>query len=134
MTSTAIPIEIDHPLLRRDPNLAEQRRRAALLLSLALPHPVDVSQLGPENDDASWNDLLATALEWRAELESFDDVTCEDSPGLLHFSRPYGWHCLTNFSAEPMPLPEGIIVISSSPITEGDLPPATTVWLLRWVE
>jgi hypothetical protein len=127
-----------HAALRqppRDSGLAEQWIRAVLLLNLALPHPVDPDHAGPDAD-AGRMDFLRAAFAWRTELESFNYVYWEDSrdDALLHFSRPYGWHCVANFGPSPVPVPEGIIVISSGALHDGYLPPATTVWLLRWVE
>ena len=127
-----------HAALRqppRDGGLAEQWIRAVLLLNLALPHPEDPDHAGP-GADAGRMDFLRAAFAWRTELESFSYVYWEDSrdDALLHFSRPYGWHCVANFGPSPVPVPEGIIVISSCALHDGYLPPATTVWLLRWVE
>ena len=132
-----------HAALRRPPrdrSLAEQWIRAVLLLTLALPFPADMDPVDPEHagpdPDGGRMDFLRAASAWRSELESFNYVYWEDSrdDALLHFSRPYGWHCIANLGPTPVPLPEGIIVISSGAIEEGYLPPATTVWLLRWVE
>ncbi|MFF1881256.1 hypothetical protein ACFVVC_07325 [Pseudarthrobacter sp. NPDC058196] len=132
----------------RDRSQAEQWIRAVLLLNLALPcpedadaadqdhaDPVDTCLAGP-GADGGRRDFLRAASAWRTELESFDYVYWEDSrdDALLHFSRPYGWHCVANFGRWPVPVPEGIIVISSGTLQDGYLPPATTVWLLRWVE
>jgi alpha-glucosidase len=50
-------------------------------------------------------------------------------PGVLHFRRPGGWHCVTNFSGEPVPLPAGELLLASAPIAGSQLPPAATVWL-----
>ncbi|MGO4234638.1 hypothetical protein [Pseudarthrobacter sp. YAF2] len=136
-----------------DRSLAEQWIRAVLLLNLALPcpedaDPVDPDHAGPRNPDhrgpdhassggdGGRRDFLRAASAWRTELESFNYVHWEDSrdDALLHFSRPYGWHCIANFGRSPVPVPEGIVVISSGVLQDGYLPPATTVWLLRWVE
>lgn len=123
-----------------DQSLAEQHIRAVLLLNLALPHPeymdrVALEQAGPDGDGSRW-EFLRAALAWRTELESFNYVYWEDSrdDSLLHFSRPYGWHCVANLGLSPVPVPEGIVVISSGALQDGYLPPATTVWLLRWVQ
>jgi len=133
-----------------DRSLAEQWIRAILLLNLALPHPEDTDPVDTDpvdtdpadpghpgsGGDGGRRDFLRAACMWRTELESFNYVHWEDSrdDALLHFSRPYGWHCVANFGRSPVPLPEGIIVISSGPLQDGYLPPTTTVWLLRWVE
>ena len=112
----------------------EQQFRSAVLLALAIPGTGCPEWLQANHDDDRAR-FLRAALEWRAELESFEYLHWEDSvdPALLHFSRPYGWHCVTNLGASRVPVPEGIIVISSSPIMDGCLPAGATVWLLRWV-
>jgi len=62
---------------------------------------------------------------------------------VLHFSRPNGWHCITNFGRGYFDLTgKGTVIHSSAPLAEpgiylvhgiettgNDLPPATTVWL-----
>ena len=131
----------------RDRSLAEHWIRAVLLLNLALPCPEDAGPVDPDHagpvdpdvgpgPDGGRRDFLRAASAWRTELESFNYVHWEDSrdDALLHFSRPYGWHCVANFGRLPVPVPEGIVVISSGALQDGYLPPATTVWLLRWVE
>ncbi|WP_155845127.1 hypothetical protein [Arthrobacter sp. 135MFCol5.1] len=131
----------------RDRSLAEHWIRAVLLLNLALPCPEDSGPVDPDHagpvdpdvgpgPDGGRRDFLRAASAWRTELESFNYVHWEDSrdDALLHFSRPYGWHCVANFGRLPVPVPEGIVVISSGAVQDGCLPPATTVWLLRWVE
>ena len=49
---------------------------------------------------------------------------------LLHFRRPGGWHSVTNFGAQPVPLPPGTVLLASAPLRDGMLPANTTVWLL----
>jgi alpha-glucosidase len=80
--------------------------------------------------------LYREALGWRRRLiaqiaDDADSLTwIEAPPGVLHFRRPGGWHCVTNFSAEPVALPPGELLIASSPTTGPCLPAATTAWLL----
>jgi alpha-glucosidase len=62
---------------------------------------------------------------------------------VLHFSRPNGWHCITNFgrnyynlgaigevihSSGPM-AQAGVYLIHGVETTGNELPPATTVWV-----
>ena len=54
-----------------------------------------------------------------------------DSPDVLHFARPGGWHCVTNFGTEPVALPAGTVRVASGPLTDGVLPGETTAWLTR---
>ena len=42
-----------------------------------------------------------------------------NDPQVLHFVRPGGWHCMTNFGTEPVALPEGVVRVSSVPLTGG---------------
>jgi alpha-glucosidase len=50
---------------------------------------------------------------------------------VLHFARPGGWHCVTNFGTEPVPLPAGEVAVASGPVGDGMLPGETTAWLTR---
>ena len=51
---------------------------------------------------------------------------------VLHFVRPGGWHCVTNFGTEPVTLPEGVVRVSSVPLTGGQLPGESAAWLTEW--
>ena len=51
---------------------------------------------------------------------------------MLHFVRPGGWHCITNFGTEPYPLPEGVVRVGSAPPEPGVLPGESTVWFTDW--
>ena len=56
-------------------------------------------------------------------------IKTPDEPNVLHFVRSNGWHCLINFSTQPVAMPDGIPLLSSEPTTEpGPVPPDTTVW------
>jgi alpha-glucosidase len=37
---------------------------------------------------------------------------------------------VTNFGTDPVPLPQGTVILASAPIDGGQLPPDTTAWLL----
>ena len=55
---------------------------------------------------------------------------------MLAFERPGGWLSVTNFGEAPVALPEGEVLIASSPLEGGEddeilLPGATTAWLWR---
>ena len=54
-----------------------------------------------------------------------------DSPQVLHFQRPGGWHCVTNFGPEPVAMPAGEVRVASGPLEDGLLPGETTVWLVH---
>ncbi|MEA5456699.1 hypothetical protein SPF06_18405 [Sinomonas sp. JGH33] len=121
--------------------------RAVSLLTLALPGairwrteaPCAGADVGPSRADhgrsAGALGICPSALAWRTELQTFPQLQWEEStnPCVLHFSRPHGWHSVTNFGPGPALLPKGIVVVTSRPTPDGVLGPATTAWLLRWV-
>ena len=61
----------------------------------------------------------AEALDW---IEG-------DGPTVLHFVRPGGWQCVTNFGTTAVPLPRGALLLASGPLEDDRLPPDTTAWL-----
>ncbi len=59
-------------------------------------------------------------------------VVAELSAGVLHFRRSTGRHRLSNLSAVPVPLPEGLeVVLASGPLDGDRVPARTTVWLCQ---
>ena len=99
-----------------------------------LPQPEDFGSLSvaaQEGNPESTLELYRQALALRKELQSEESLQWLDSAeGVLAFSRPNGWISVTNFSAEPQPLPEGTLLLSSVPLdVAGRLPAATTAWL-----
>jgi alpha-glucosidase len=52
-------------------------------------------------------------------------------PGVLHVVRPGGWACLTNFGPDPVPLPDGEVLLASGPLADGLVPADVTVWSRR---
>jgi alpha-glucosidase len=103
-----------------------------------LPQPADFGSLSveaQEGEEDSTLELYREALRLRHKLVGTDEslrwVSTEESEaaGVLHFVRPEGWHCVTNFSTLPKPLPEGEVLLSSGPLTGDGLPAETTVWL-----
>ena len=48
---------------------------------------------------------------------------------VLHFERPGGWHCVTNFGAEPVELPDGELLVASAPLVDGRLGADATAWI-----
>ena len=71
------------------------------------------------------------ALKLRGQLQSYEDLEWISGTGesALHFRRPGQWESITNFGREPLALPPGTVLISSSKLTAGQLPPDTTAWL-----
>ncbi len=99
-----------------------------------LPQPAAFSrtavsaQLG---DPDSTLELYRTALRLRRELQTAEELewVAVDDLEVLHFVRPGGWHCVTNFGTEPVARPAGEVVVTSGPLTGGMLPGETTVWI-----
>jgi alpha-glucosidase len=59
-----------------------------------------------------------------------DEVAWLPAPdGCLAFRRPGGLVCLLNLSGAPVPLPEGEVLLASAPVTDGQLPVDSGVWL-----
>jgi alpha-glucosidase len=101
-----------------------------------LPQPAwfgPLSVEAQEHDPASTLALYRQALTWRRELQAAESL--EWMPGtngqVLHFRRPGGWRSVTNFGPGAVPLPDGTVVVASSPLQEeGLLPADTTAWLV----
>jgi alpha-glucosidase len=85
-----------------------------------------------EHDSASTLALYRQALTWRRQLQAAESL--EWMPGtngqVLHFRRPGGWRSVTNFGPGAVPLPDGTVVVASSPLRDGLLPADTTAWLV----
>ena len=89
------------------------------------------------DDPASTLRLYRRMLRLRRRLQGPEELTWLDTPpGVLHFRRPGGWECLTNFSSLTHPLPAAEVLLASGKLDAnppgtpvGGLPPNTTVWL-----
>lgn len=100
-----------------------------------LPQPAWFSSYAvavQEEQDGSTLGLYREALALRRSLQTDEQLKWVDEPNaqVLHFVRPNGWHSVTNFAPEPVPLPAGTVLISSSPLAEGKLPADTTAWII----
>ncbi|MGG5170903.1 glycoside hydrolase family 13 protein [Pseudarthrobacter sp. J1738] len=100
-----------------------------------LPQPhwfADYSVQSQDGVEGSTLELYRKALKLRSQLQSEEKLEWlpSSSPDVLHFTRPNGWQCVTNFGTAPVALPEGDIAVSSAPVTKGQLPANTTVWLM----
>ncbi|MGG5175081.1 glycoside hydrolase family 13 protein [Pseudarthrobacter sp. J1763] len=100
-----------------------------------LPQPhwfADYSVQSQDGVEGSTLELYRKALKLRSQLQSEEKLEWlpSSSPDVLHFTRPNGWQCVTNFGTAPVALPEGDIAVSSAPVTNGQLPANTTVWLM----
>ncbi|MDT9699836.1 glycoside hydrolase family 13 protein [Streptomyces sp. P17] len=100
-----------------------------------LPQPEWFAGCSVEAQDGvegSTLELYRRALRLRRKLLEGESLTwAEDGPdGVLQFARSDGWRCVANLSGQPVALPAGEVVISSSPLeTDGRLGNDTTVWL-----
>jgi alpha-glucosidase len=113
-----------------------------------LPQPEWFAQWsieGESKDPKSPLSIFRKALELRKDLIAPEEMVWHETGDqhVLHFSRPNGWHCITNFGRGHFDLTgKGEILHSSGPLAEAgiylihgietsgnDLPPATTVWL-----
>jgi len=76
-------------------------------------------------------EMYREALRVRRQLQGAEELEWvpTGNPDVLHFVRPGGWHCATNFGTEPVPLPEGAVRVSSVPLADDRLPGECTVWL-----
>ena len=75
-------------------------------------------------------EIFRKALKLRRELQCAEEITWHQtsSEDVLHFSRPNGWNCITNFKAHKYSIPAGEVILSSSPIVDGKISAGTTVW------
>jgi alpha-glucosidase len=101
-----------------------------------LPQPASWASLTVEaeaGDSSSMLSLYRTALSIRRSHPALGDgaLTWIDSaPGVLAFSRGLGFVSVTNLSNEAVVLPRYVrLLLSSSTLENGLLPPDSTAWL-----
>lgn len=77
-------------------------------------------------------DLYRAALKIRKAMQCEEDYKWikTTSAQVLHFRRPNGWHCITNFNGAPYKLPAGEVMLTSKPLVNGKLPKNATAWVL----
>ncbi|MFC9329565.1 alpha-amylase family glycosyl hydrolase [Kitasatospora sp. NPDC057015] len=101
-----------------------------------LPQPADwagrsVSAQG--DDPGSHLSLYRAALRVRRSILTTlpEEISWLQSlPGVLAFSRGDSFVCAVNFSTQPVPLPEGaVVLLSSADCNDGLLPSDACVWL-----
>ena len=102
-----------------------------------LPQPAGFSKTAvaaQHSQPASTLELYREALRVRRQLQTSEELEWLPSghPDVLHFVRPGGWHCISNFGAETLALPDGVTRVSSVPHPAGVLPAESTVWLTEW--
>lgn len=101
-----------------------------------LPQPqwfADYSVEAQESDAQSSLGTYRQALALRKKLVTEEKIKWHKTKdvAVLHFSRPNGWHCITNFRANPYPMPNGKLLISSHPLQDGKIAAGTTVWFKK---
>ena len=104
--------------------------------SAHLPQPHwfgDYSVEVEEKDAHSPLAIYRRALELRKDLQTKEEIKWHKTSdvSVLHFSRPNGWHCITNFRAQEYAMPKGEILLSSQPLVNGKIPAGTTVWFKK---
>lgn len=98
-----------------------------------LPQPAWFGDFSVEAENAlagSPLEIFRAALKLRRELQCAEEFTWHEttSEDVLHFSRPNGWNCITNFKASKYPMPPGEIILTSSPLVDGKIAAGTTAW------
>jgi alpha-glucosidase len=98
-----------------------------------LPQPKWFADFAVEVQDGTNGsplEIYRAALKLRKSLVTDETLTWHECthPEVLHYSRPNGWHVLTNFKAPLYEIPAGEILISSHPLVNGKLPAGATVW------
>jgi alpha-glucosidase len=75
-------------------------------------------------------EIYRKALKLRRQLQSAEEITwhATKDPEVLHFSRPGGWNCITNFFGHPYAIPTGEVLISTKPLQNNKIIAGTTVW------
>jgi alpha-glucosidase len=101
-----------------------------------LPQPEDWAEYTVEaqaGDSSSMLSLYRTALSIRRSHPALGDGTLtwvETEPGVLAFSRGLGFVSVTNLSGAAVTLPRYTrLLLSSTPLSGGLLPPDSTAWL-----
>jgi alpha-glucosidase len=113
-----------------------------------LPQPKNFGEYSIEAESADPTSPLSIfrkALALRKELLASEEITWHETgdSNVLHFSRPNGLHCITNFGRNYYnfdgigelihasgPLAKaGVYLVHGVETTGNDLPPATTVWV-----
>ncbi|MEU5843827.1 glycoside hydrolase family 13 protein [Rhodococcus sp. NPDC047139] len=101
-----------------------------------LPQPPEWSALTVEKqleDVDSTLSLYRRAIELRSEQKEFagDEVGWYGSPpGCLAFRRTGGLTCVLNAGDRPVELPEGTLLLASTPLTGRQLTPDAAAWLI----
>jgi alpha-glucosidase len=99
-----------------------------------LPQPAwfaDVSVEAQDGEPRSVLSLYRAALAARRRLQGPEELDWVDAAeDVIHFSRPGGWHSITNFGERPVPVPPGEVLVTSTDLVDGMLPRDATAWVL----
>jgi alpha-glucosidase len=98
-----------------------------------LPQPQWFGKYSVEAESGVTNsplEIFRKALALRRELQCAEEITWHKTTreNVLHFSRPNGWNCIINFKGGKYQMPAGEVLLSTQPLVDGKIPPATTVW------
>lgn len=100
-----------------------------------LPQPAGWAALTAERqngDPGSMLELYRAALHLRRSLAALGDGDLRWLPapeGALGFARDEDFGCFVNLTADPFPVPDGEVVLTSGDLEDGLLPRDTAVWL-----
>ncbi len=98
-----------------------------------LPQPAAWSRIAVSEqvgDPGSTLELYRAALHARRTLQTEESLAWVETgrDDVVHFTRPGGWHCVTNFGTEPYALGAVEVVVASAPVEEGSLPGESSAW------
>jgi alpha-glucosidase len=102
-----------------------------------LPQPEWYSGYSVEAEDtdaSSTLNLYRKAIKLRKTLVTKQEIKWVPrlfNKNVLHFVRPNGWHCVTNFGEKPIALPKGEVLFSTLPLVDGKLPADATAWVKK---
>ncbi len=99
-----------------------------------LPQPASFAAMAASvqgDDPTSFLNLYRSAISIRSDrLTADDEIEMLDlDPSVVAFRRGGGMRCIVNMGPDPVLLPEGEVLLSSSPVTDGELPGDTAAWL-----
>ncbi|MFT8536700.1 glycoside hydrolase family 13 protein [Bifidobacterium aquikefiri] len=77
------------------------------------------------------NNTSLTWLEGYDKTSSIHDGADGQLGGVIAYKRANGWASITNFGSEPVSLPTGTVILTSTPLNDdGKLPQDATAWIM----